>query len=376
MKVYRNITFVDQGISALTNYLPLFFSLIVNNWTGVGQATYFSAIYVFIISISRSSLGTFQLVEREKVNLKQITVFGLLTSLSGSFLVYPLMMKLDVNHILVAVILIFPLLQDNLRYASFSSKNPSIALKSDLIWFVTTSMLCLFFLERGFLNFEIILFSWSIGSMLAYCWITFSFLGSERGGITRSKIKIDYSKFLRLGSTGFLSEINTVFVNLIVTALASISLLGEFRFYQILLLPVAFLININKILIIPMLRDQDINYIQKQLKPIIYLRISLYFVAFATVLIVIGKGFQNIISFLLVLIAVESAYRRNLIYQFMIEKDKEKYVVMNLLFYLLFSILIFFVLSLSKVVWVLAFGLALTEQMALFHVKRFKHDSV
>jgi hypothetical protein len=251
-------------------------------------------------------------------------------------------------------------------------KKPKSALQSDLIWFFTSIFISAYFQLNHGLDFEHIIISWSFGAIPGFCWILKQNLSHIRFDNSSSNSNLDLFSIFRLGSIGFLSEINTVLVNLIIIRLTSETLLGQFRFYQILLLPVAFLININRVLIIPMLRDKQLFEVSKQLKLIDHLRLTFYTAALISSASLNGYGLSNILCSLLSILSVECAYRRNLRYQFLLKLQNEFKINLNLIFYLLISMVTFSLLSRFESVLLLSFGLAAIELLSFIVIHERK----
>ena len=364
-KLHKNqILLVDQIISAGTNYLPLVVPIMTKDWQTLGRLLLFQSFFVFFLGISRNAFGTFQLIHSSQNNTFRLLIRGSIFSILGYLISIAFLSPIQINRFLLALIFAFPIVQDIVRFELISRNHHLKALQSDLLWLVV-SIVAFFCLHQETSLITRLLTSWGVGAFVGLIWSVAVkiFLDSpESELIQKHKGSIFLWKF---GLASMLAELNTIIVNTIIIHSCGTSILGEFRFYQITLLPIALLINLNRILLVPKYVESKFSEIDAILKKEHFFRILIYMGSIIFSIVRSGTGFSTYISIISSIFAIEFAFRRNIKYFQLYIYRKENFVVHNLVEYLALSIVIFFVSAQMKQISILSIALFITEFVIL-----------
>ena len=362
----KSLVYVDQGVSALTNYLILLIPIALQDWNTLGQIVLFQSFYVLISGISRSALGTSQIVNANSVDIRRLLGYSLVISLVAGLMAIPLLSTVELNPLLLLCVFIFPLLQDLLRFACFNNDLPRKVLESDLIWLFSSIVFYFTFINEIDSQSTVFIFGWSVGAIPALVWFISS--GKMRGIISYKSAKNQVARLeiFNLGITSFLAEVNTIAINWIVVFFGSTVLLGNFRFYQVGLLPIAYLINVNRLLLTPLFRDGESQEVKRNLKVQLPLKLIFYFTG--VIVVILFRGFSNevFLAILFIIIAVECGYQRNILYMRYIAIKNPLKVLQSLSSYLFISIISFLWAARAESVLLLTVTLALIELINLF----------
>jgi hypothetical protein len=341
----RRLLLLDQGMSAFTNYFPLLVPVYLGRWENLGQLVYFLSFYVLFLGISRSAFGVSQLIHEKSNQSRQLLLLGFLYSIASGLLTFPFLKSIYENSLLMIFVFVFPILQDVLRFQFLSRDSPEKALASDTIWFYSTIM-CFVFSQFASVNLTMALIvSWSIGSAPAFVWLWIERSKLKSVSPKKATPRMSPKYLSRMAFTSLLADLNTIYVNWIIAIQSSTVLLGNFRFYQLIFLPVAFLINFNRIALIPLFRDNKELSIRQLLKSEAKFRTVVYSCGLLFVILKIEFTTENILAAISTAAAIEFAFRRNTKYQRLLASQNEAKVLKNLLFYLALSISLFSVTS-------------------------------
>ena len=360
----HKIVIFDQIVSAGTNYLMVLVPFILGDWKSLGQVVMFQSFYVLFIGISRATFGTTQLVKSDHSQGNKLLCLAILLGLASGAIASPFGSSIGINSLTMTVIFLFPIVQDVLRFERISKKQPVKALGSDLIWLFFSVLLLLLLIDSSLNLTTCLIMSWAAGAAPASLYLLYGRSSTNHLSSVRSSEKISTIYLLRVGATALISEVNTITVNWLILLMTSATLLGEFRFFQIGFLPVAFLINLNRIILTPYYRDGDRESISIWLKKQFKLRLSFYTLGVFVIALLRGADFQTLIISLLTLIAIELAFNRNLIFQRLIATGNEVVVLRTLILYYISSIFIFCLFSSLDGVLYLTFALVLVELLA------------
>jgi len=362
----KSIVYVDQGVSAFSNYLILLIPIVLQDWKTFGQIVLFQSFYVLFNGISRSALGTSQIVNTKSVYIRQLLGYSVVVSLGAGVIAIPLLSTIKLNPLLLLFVFIFPLLQDLLRFACFNNDLPRKVLESDLIWLLCSVFFYFIFIDEIESKSTVFIMGWSVGAIPALLW----FLSSRKmRRIISSKSRknqVARLEIFNLGISSFLAEVNTIAINWIVVFFGSSILLGNFRFYQVCLLPIAYLINVNRLLLTPLFRDGENEEAKRNLKIQFPLKLLFYFIGIIVVVLFRGFFYQNFLAFLLVIGAVECSYQRNILYMRYIAIKNPIRVLQSLSLYLVISVILFLWAARAESTLLLTAILALIEVINLF----------
>ena len=360
----HKIVIIDQIVSAGTNYLMVLVPFILSEWKSLGQVVMFQSFYVLFIGILRATFGTTQLVKSDLSQGNKLLGLGILMGLVSGGITSPFGPSIGINNLTLTVIFLFPIVQDVLRFERISKRQPVTALGSDLIWLFFSVLLFVFFMDSSLNLTTCLIMSWAVGAAPASFYLLYKRFMTSNHSIVRNSEKISTIYLLRVGATALISEVNTITVNWLILLMTSATLLGEFRFFQIGFLPVAFLINLNRIILTPYYRDGDRESISIWLKRQFKLRLSFYMLGVLVIVLLRGADSHTLLITLMTLTAIELAFNRNLIFQRLIATGSEIVVLRTLILYYISSIFIFCLFSSLKGVIHLTLALVLVELLA------------
>ena len=341
----RRILFLDQGISAFTNYFPLLIPVYLGRWENLGQLVFFLSFYVLFLGVSRSAFGVSQLIHDNRNQSRQLLLLGFLYSIASGLLTFPFLKSIYENSLFMILVFVFPILQDILRFEFLGRDSSEKVLVSDAIWIFSTMMLFAFSpIMSSNLTLTLII-CWSVGSAPAFAWLWIERIKLKSVSPTQSASRMSHKYLSRMAFTSVLADVNTIYVNWIITIQSSTVLLGNFRFYQLIFLPVAFLINFNRIALIPLFRDKKELSIGQLLKSEARFRIIIYSCGFLFIISKVEFTAENILAAIFTAAAIEFAFKRNTKYQNLLANQNETKVLKNLLLYLALSITLFAVTS-------------------------------
>ena len=360
----KKILVIDQIISASTNYFPLFVPLILNDLETLGEIAFFQSFYIFYIGISRAALGTSQIINQGFSRGYRLLSYGGIFSLIAGY-TSSLFVTLDDLKVIPAILVFtMPILQDVLRFESIGRDKAGFALSSDFTWLLS-SILCGIFLNfQGYNLISLLIASWSLGAGPSILLLLFNRRNSLAKSVKATKDRVSKRFIIRMGATGFISELNTITTNWIITFSTSALLLGTFRFYQLCFLPVAFLINVNRLTLIQMFKSNNRELSRNWLRKQRYLRMIFYICGLLVSLNIIGFTMLHLANSILVASAVEFAFKRNIVYLSLMASGKEKYVIGNLVIYLVISVAVFSIFAQNQLVLLLTASLFGIESMS------------
>jgi hypothetical protein len=373
----KKILVIDQIISASTNYFPLFFPLILNDLETLGEIAFFQSFYIFYIGISRAALGTSQIINRGFIRGYRLLLYGGVFSIIAGYTSSLFVSLDDLNVIPAILVFTMPILQDVLRFESISRDKAGFALSSDFTWLLS-SILCGIFLNfQGYNLTSLLIASWTLGAGPSILLLLLNRRNSLAKSVKATKDRVSKRFIIRMGATGFISELNTITTNWIITFSTSALLLGTFRFYQLCFLPVAFLINVNRLTLIQMFKSDNKELSKNWLRKQNYLRIIFYICGVLVSLNYMGFTMLHLANSFLAASAVEFAFKRNIIYLSLMAIGKEKYVIGNLLIYLVISLAVFSIFAQTQIVTLLIaslFGIESFGYLLLILKLRKIHD--
>lgn len=366
----KQILIIDQLVSAAANYAPILIPLLLEDWVTLGQIVLFQSFYVLILGITRSSLGTSQLVFTDRRHSNQLLIYGFVFSILAGLIGFFFLAGYPINIILLLSIFIFPILQDILRYEFIGQKNSRKALESDLVWLFASILIFVYLSSQSTNLTSILILSWSLGAAPAAVWLYAQRKPIDSKSASQLTNTISHKYLLRMASTGLLSEVNTNYVNWIITFVNSAALLGHFRYYQMVFLPIAFLINLNRLLLIPLYRDGKSLLIKNLLKVQLKLRIIFYIFGFVFTILNSGIQIDNVLASIVTALSVEFAFRRTTQYLNLLGTKNERVVLANLICYFFTSVILFTLISQWDILLLLSFSLLAVEFFAYFALKR------
>ena len=353
----RKILVMDQIISASTNYFPLFVPLILNDLETLGEIAFFQSFYIFYIGISRAALGTSQIINRGFINRYRLLVYGSVFSIIAGYISSAFIFLDDLEVIPAILVFTLPIIQDVLRFENISNHKAGLALSSDITWLFSSILCGIFLYFQGYNLTSLLIASWSIGAGPSIVWLLLNRSKSLTGSIKATKARVSKRFIVRMGATGFISELNTIATNWIITMSTSALLLGTFRFYQLCFLPVAFLINVNRLTLIQMFKSENKELSKKWLRKQEYLRVIFYICGVLVSLTLLGFKLPYLANSIIVAFAVEFAFKRNTIYLNLMANGKEKRVIENLVIYLAISLAFFSIFAQTQIVLLLIISL-------------------
>lgn len=373
----HKIIFIDQIVSAGTNYVMILVPFVLGEWQSLGHVVLFQSFYALFIGISRATFGTTQIIRSDQVQGNKLLGLGLLLGLVSGAIASLFSTSIGINSLTLIVIFLFPIIQDVLRFERISKQKPGNALGSDLIWLF--SSIVFFMLARDLsLNLTTsLIISWAAGASPASLYLLYKRTPTKLLSSVKSGERLSAIYLLRIGATALISEMNTITVNWLIILTTSATVLGEFRFFQISFLPIAFLINLNRIILTPYYRDDDQGSLDIWLKKQYKLRLCFYMLGVLVIIVLRGADFQTLFVSLLTLVAIELAFKRNLIFQRFIATGIEVLVLKNLVLYYLSSVFIFLMFSTFESLLYLSLALVLVEILAyLFATSRILRKHV
>jgi hypothetical protein len=360
----KQVLVIDQLVSAATNYTPILIPLLLEDWAALGQISLFQSFYVLILGITRSSLGTSQLVLTDMKYSRQLLLYGFVFSILAGLIAVFFLASLPLNMLTLIFIFTFPILQDILRFEFVGQNRSWKVLESDSLWLIT-SVLIFVYPHPGSSDLTSkLLLSWSLGAAPAavLLYIQRRQLASKNTSHPAGMFSIRY--LIRMGSAGLLSEVNTIYVNWIIAFTNSAALLGNFRYFQIVFLPISFLINLNRLLLIPLYRQGKTLSISNLLKIQVKFRILFYILGFSFTILKSGIQIETISASIVTALSVEVAFRRNIEYQNLFGTKNERIVITNLILYLASSVIIFTFVAHQDVFLLFSVSLLVVESLA------------
>lgn len=156
---------VSQGISAINNYLPVFFSLLTREPQLIGTIVILQSLLTIYIAIVRSGFGNAYMKEsRSDIKIENSRlVFVMLTTSSflSAYLFLRLAHTLSFSHyVLVFFIIVFNIFHEFDRARLISSGDYATLVKSDLVFLISSCFISLFY----FANL-------SVNSILFFCFV-------------------------------------------------------------------------------------------------------------------------------------------------------------------------------------------------------------
>lgn len=360
----HKVIFIDQIVSACTNYAMIFVPFFIGEWESLGQVILFQSFYALFIGISRATFGTTQIVKSDQSQGNKLLGLGILLALVAGAIVSLFGSSIGINSLTLIPIFLFPIIQDVLRFERISMKQPVKALESDMIWLFSSVIFFIFFKDLSLNLTTSLIISWAAGAVPASLYLLYKRLPNTHSSLVKNSEKISSIYLLRVGATALISEVNTISVNWLILLTTSATLLGEFRFFQICFLPIAFLINLNRIILTPYYRDDDKGSISIWLERQNKLRLLFYVIGIIVIILLRGAEFEIFLISLLTSTAVELAFKRNLILQKFIATGNEVLVLKNLILYYISSVFFFLLFSSLKELLYLTLALVLIELLA------------
>ncbi len=156
----------SQGVSAINNYLPVFFSLLTRNPELIGIIVILQSLITIYIAIVRSGFGNAYMKEsRSDIRIKNtrvVFVFLLTSSLFSAFLFLRFAHKLYFSHfVLVVFIIVFNIFHEFDRARLVSIGDYVSLVKSDFILLISSCLFSVFYITD--LSVNLILFICFIG---------------------------------------------------------------------------------------------------------------------------------------------------------------------------------------------------------------------
>lgn len=365
----KQVLVIDQLVSATTNYTPILIPLLLEDWVSLGQIVLFQSFYVLILGITRSSLGTSQLVFTDMKYSRQLLIYGFLFSILAGVIAVFFLASLPLNMVILISIFAFPILQDILRFEFVSQNKSWKVLESDLLWLVTSVFIFIYLHPESSNLTSKLLVSWSLGAAPAAVWLYIQRKQIDSKSASQPSGRFSIRYLIRMGSTGLLSEVNTIYVNWIITFTNSAALLGNFRYFQLVFLPISFLINLNRLVLIPLYRDGKSLSISNLLRIQLKIRILFYIVGFAFTVLKSGIQIETVLASIVTALSVEVAFRRNTKYQNLLGTENERIVITNLIVYLATSVTLFTIMAHQDVFLLLSISLLVVESLAYFTLR-------
>ena len=334
------IQYLDQGISSITNYSPMFLLAIVQNWPALGVITLFQSFYSLFVGVTRSALGSTSLMNENKDFGKSLQYLALALGVFGGVITFLGSKYLGAYNLLYLFLMLLPLLEETLRFQAFAHRKHISALKADSIWLLFLIVSSIYTFSNLDITASTLLVLWSCSSLPSVIYLLL---------IQKPKAKHRASIFNKIylvplgqnATSSALAEMNTIFINSFITITCGPSILGQFRYYQLCLIPVAFLIGANRIILIPLYVNQKFIELRKILKSQFYLRIFFYFVGVLFSSLSRGLNNLDVIIWPLTVVAIEMAYRRYTIFQKLIATNHSNLVRNLTILYFFSSLLIF-----------------------------------
>jgi len=385
MKKWKSITrilrgqdsrtqYLDQGVSSITNYLPLLIVVVAHDWKSLGLISLFQSFYSLFVGVTRSALGITSIMNPEKYFGKTLLLFSLIVGILGGAISWSVSRYMGFGGIFYLFLMILPLLEETLRFQAIAFGDFVDALVADAIWMIGLILFSVYIIFGSNQTYPQLLIAWSISSAPAFIFLNTRIRPGDK--IKANIFDRKYFKSLRhLGAISLLSEINTIAINIIITALSGALILGHFRFYQLCFIPIAFLINANRTIFIPLIRNANQMAINSILKSQLPIRILTYCIGIFFVFQNRGFNFSELIIAIIVATSVEFAFQRNLQFQRLIALEQSGRVQALMLRYLFTSILVFSISVPSTSILKLSLSLLLVEFIALvistYTVRRF-----
>ena len=334
------IQYLDQGISSITNYSPMFLLAIIQNWSALGVITLFQSFYSLFVGVTRSALGSTSLMNENKDFGRSLQYLAVSLGIFGGIITFLGSKHLGTNNLLYLFLMPLPLLEETLRFQAFAYRRHLVALKADSIWLIVLFVSSTYTFSNMDLTASTLLLLWSCSSLPS---VIYLLLIQKPGAKHRASIfnKIYLVPLGQNATSSVLAEMNTIFINSLITITCGPGILGQFRYYQLCLIPVAFLIGANRIILIPLYVNQKFIELRKILKSQFYLRIFLYCIG--VIFSSLSRGLNNLdmIIWPLTVIAIEMAYQRYTIFQKLIATNHSNLVRNLTIQYFLSSLLIF-----------------------------------
>lgn len=368
----RQVLVIDQLVSATTNYIPIIIPLLLEDWITLGQIVLFQGFYVLIIGITRSSLGTSQLVFADMKYSGQLLIYGFVVSILFGAMAAFYLASIPLDTLILLFIFTSPILQDILRFQFVAQNKSRKTLESDLIWLIASVLILIYLLSETSNLISKILLSWSLGATPSVVWLYIQRRRLISKSFCHPSQRFSIKYLTRMGLTGLLSEVNTIYVNWIITFTNSATLLGNFRYFQIVFLPIAFLINLNRLVLIPLYRDGKHLSINGLLKSQLRFRIIFYVLGITFIFVKSGTQIETVLATFITALSVEVAFRRNTKYQYLLGTKNESAVITNLILYLATSVTLFTIIVRIDIFLLLSFSLLVVESLTYFML-RMRH---
>ena len=366
--------YLDQGVSSITNYLPLFIVVLAHDWKSLGLISLFQSFYSLFVGVTRSALGITSIMNPEKYFGKSLLLFSLIVGIIGGAISWGVTRQMGIGGTFYLSLMILPLLEETLRFQAIAFGDFVDALVADGIWLIGLTLFSAYIILGSSQTYPQLIIAWSLSSAPAFIFLITRILPGDKSNANIFDRK--YFKSLRhLGAISLLSEINTIAINLIITTFSGALILGHFRFYQLCFVPIAFLINANRTVFIPLIRNANQMAINSILKSQVTIRILIY--SFGIIFIIQNRGFNSSELTIAIIIAtsVEFSFKRNFQFQRLIASEQSGRVQALVLQYLFTSILIFSISMPSTSILKLSLSLLLVEFIALvistFTIRRF-----
>ena len=130
------IQYLDQGISSITNYSPMFLLAIIQNWSALGVITLFQSFYSLFVGVTRSALGSTSLMNENKDFGRSLQYLAVSLGIFGGIITFLGSKHLGTNNLLYLFLMPLPLLEETLRFQAFAYRRHLVALKADSIWLI------------------------------------------------------------------------------------------------------------------------------------------------------------------------------------------------------------------------------------------------
>lgn len=259
-RVYQ---FFAYGVSALTNITPLIFAYLYSPVGESAKVFIFVSIYTLILGLSRILFGDhFLLREQKNVKLRRLSLRMILVN---AFL-FPLLcyiadLNFETSTIVFAFLIAltgFAIMQDILRYFSFSMNLYGKVILADSMWLAITSLTySIFFALEKEANAIEILLGFVGGGFFSYL-VLIIYLRKHTGEkFSHPNSSPRVKDVLYLAGISVIGPLCNYLLNLILIMKSQGQLLVDLRGLQLFLLPVGFLLGLQQVSWLPTLKQQE-----------------------------------------------------------------------------------------------------------------------
>ncbi len=255
-----NLKILDQAITAVITYVPLFLPLYQRDLRAIAQISTFMMTYSIILGFIRS---TFVNIMYEKKS-HEISFFRLILTAVVVY-TFPIIIGVSIYYtansfkiyvLALCLSLILSGLQEIFRQILLRFKQTEFAIITDLTWLASMVLLIPILTAYTKSTFLVVVLSWTIGMVVSLI-IQSAWLMKLKIFQSTTKPSYQIKTFLKLGFGSLISSSHGLAINAIFVLQDMNQDLGVYRGLLTFFLPISFIINYQQILLLPILSKNE-----------------------------------------------------------------------------------------------------------------------